>query len=63
MLALQNLSEMVSSLKTNLHSIIYVDIKRYENNPQKKNEAAGKVAQSPMDIAASTFKVVKQHEH
>lgn len=58
MVALQNLSEMVSSLETNLHSIIYVDIKRYENNPQKKNE----VAQSSTDIAASTFKVVKQHE-
>lgn len=37
-LALQNLYEMVSSLETNLHSTIYVDIKRCENNPHKKNE-------------------------
>lgn len=61
-LALQNLYEMVSSLETNLHSLIYADIKRCENNPHKKNETAGKVTQLPMCSAASTFKVVKQHE-
>lgn len=62
MVTSQNLSEMVSNLETNLHSVIYEDIKRYENNPQKKKETAGKVAQSPTDIATSTFKEIKQHE-